>query len=629
MGTMSSAPKPATEHTIRRNSTVDVELDPQDFVDAGRGLVASIPGGLITGNGGVAWDASRYEFLDADQPVDTVHPSLWRQARLDNIHGLFEVASGIWQARGYDISNITFIAGATGWIVIDPLTSQATAAACLALANEHLGARPVSAVIYTHSHVDHYGGVRGVTSQDDVDAGRCMIIAPDGFMREVVAENVIGGPAMLRRALYQFGSTLPAGPRGHVDCGLGKAMPLRGPIGLLAPTHSITATGEEMVVDGIRIVFQNTPQSEAPAEMHFYFPDQRWLCLAENCTHTMHNLVPIRGAQVRDALAWSKYIGEALDMFGAHAEVAFASHHWPTFGNDQVRRYMGLQRALYRWIHDQTMRQAAHGLTPSEIAEHLVLPDEFARHGHTRGYYGHLRHNIHAVYQRYLSWYDANPAHLHPHTPVDAGSRYVEFMGGPDALLAKAQRSFDSGDYRWVVEVVNHLVFADPGNQRARDLQADAFEQLGYQSESSTYRNAYLTGAQELRSGAPAMGEARGALASLSIDLAFDALAVRLKAEEVVGVRAIVNWTFTDIDEQWVLGLEHQALHASANRQADDADVSVVTTRATLLAVLAGATSFVDAIAEGRVTIEGDHDALLAIFGHLDRFTPGFNIVEP
>ena len=353
-----ASPLSPTDHTRHHNAAVPFDFDADDFERSTRGLIAQITDGVILDTkGSTTWDMRRYGFLADDAPVDSVHPSLWRQARLNAAHGLFEVAPGCWQARGYDISNITFIEGQSGWIVIDPLTSETSAAACLRLANDTLGERPVTAVIYTHSHLDHYGGVLGVVSRADVDAGRTQIIAPDGFMREVVAENVIAGPAMLRRALYQFGTTLPAGPLGHVDCGLGKGIPI-GPNGLIPPTHSITTTGEELDVDGVRIVFQNTPNSEAPAEMHFYFPEQRWLCLAENCTHTMHNLIPIRGAQARDSLAWSKYIQEAIDMFGDRTDVAFASHHWPRFGTDDVRSYMTLQRDLYRWIHDQIVTDA-------------------------------------------------------------------------------------------------------------------------------------------------------------------------------------------------------------------------------------------------------------------------------
>jgi linear primary-alkylsulfatase len=628
---MPTDPKPATSHTRDRNAGVHVELDPDDFARASRGLVARHPTGRIQGAYGTAWDVSRYDFIARGSAApETVNPSLWRQAQLNSIHGLFEVAPGLWQARGYDISNVSFIAGKDGWVVIDPLTSPSCARECLALANEQLGARPVTAVIYTHSHADHFGGVLGVTTAEDVAAGRCRIIAPEGFLFEAVAENLLAGPAMARRAAYQFGPLLPTGPRGQVDAGLGKAIPVDPP-GLLAPTEDITRTGEELVVDGVRIVFQLTPETEAPAEMNFFFPDHGWLCMAENCTHTMHNLVPIRGAQVRNALNWSKYIGEAIELFAARTELFFASHHWPRWGTDDVRRFLGLQRDLYRYMHDQSLRYANHGLTAGEIAETLALPAEFLAHGHTRAYYGDLVHNAKAVYQRYLSWYDGNPARLHAHPPVEAAKRYVACIGGGEALLARARVSFEAGDYRWVAEVVNHLVFAEPRNQAARELQADALEQLGYQAESATFRNAYLTGAQELRQGPPpARPMARaGLVAALTIEQAFDAIAIRLKAEAVGGLSLAINFTFTDLEERWVLGLSNRTLWSLRGRHEPSARAGVTLTRSRFLSVLGGDTTFADAIRSGDVKLEGDASALAAVFGNLDTFLSGFGIVEP
>ncbi len=628
---MGTAPKDATAHTRVANTPVDPGFDPADFERASRGLVAQHPTGTITTPHGVVWDVNRYAFIERGLPnPDTVHPSLWRQAQLNRIHGLFEVAPGVWQARGYDISNVTFIAGDTGWIVVDPLTVEPTARACLELADTHLGARPVTAVIYTHSHTDHFGGVLGVTSQADVDAGRCRVIAPEHFLHETVGENVIAGYAMVRRAAYQFGPLLPAGPRQHVDCGLGKAIPFW-PSGLIAPTEEITATGTELEVDGVRIVFQLTPESEAPAEMNFFFPDRGWLCTAENCTHTMHNLVPIRGALVRDALKWSKYIAEAIELFGADTEVLFASHHWPRWGNDDVLAFLRLQRDLYRWIHDQTMRLANHGHTAVEIAEMLTLPPEFRAEAHTTGYYGHLAHNVKAVVQRYLSWYDGNPANLWKLPPVEAGRRYVDLAGGPDALLRAARAAFDAGDYRWVAELVNHLVFADPTNTEARELQADTLEQLGYQSESATFRNAYLTGAQELRNGTlPSRPAGRsGLLAAMTPDQLFDSLAVRLRAEDVGGVTLAVNFTFTDLDQRWVLRLSNRALHAVGGRHDPDAAVTLRLTRRTLDEVAQGVRTLTEVVTAGDAEADGDVGAAEVIFGNLDVFMTNFPIVEP
>jgi alkyl sulfatase BDS1-like metallo-beta-lactamase superfamily hydrolase len=603
---------------------------------ATRGLVATIPSGVIEGPNGNVWDWGRYDFIGTDEAAfaadgpDTVNPALWRQAQLNAVHGLFEVAPGLWQVRGYDISNVTFIAGETGWIVIDPLTSEYTARAALNLVNAHIGQRPVVAVIYTHSHGDHFGGVLGVVSREEVASGTCRVIAPTGFLRETVAENVIGGTAMARRSFYQFGTLLPAGPKGHVDCGLGKAIPMS-PLGLIAPTEDITHTGQELNVDGIRIVFQYTPNTEAPAEMNFFFPDHGWLCMAENCSQTMHNLVPIRGAQARDSLGWSKYIGESLETYGPDTQIMFTSHHWPIWGQSEVAQFLILQRDLYRWMHDQAMRLANLGYTMHEIAAQLELPPEFLQQGHTRGFYGDLSHNARAIYQRYLSFYDGNPAHLNPYAPVEAGKRYVEFMGGAEAVLAKARVSYAHGDFRWVVEVVNHVVFADPTNHEARALQANALEQLGYQSESSTFRNAYLTGAQELRT-PPRVGNpmrAKGLLDGMSIEFIFDAIGVRLKAEEVGGVNLRTNWVFPDVNERWIIGLSNRALHTVPDAQDPAAAVTVTINRTTLLAIMGAETTFIEEASAGRVTFVGDPTVLTQIFSHLDTFSPGFAIVEP
>lgn len=632
------ASKPATEHTRRANEPRDLGMDPADFERASRGLIAQHPTGVIQGAWGPAWDVSRYDFIEQGSTnPDTVNPSLWRQAQLNNLHGLFEVAPKIWQARGYDISNITFIEGDTGWIVIDPLTVEGCARDCLQLANDTLGERPVTAVIYTHSHTDHFGGVLGVTSADDVAAGRCRIIAPEHFLREAISENVIAGFAMARRALYQFGPLLPPGPQGHVDCGLGKAIPLSPP-GLLAPTEDITRTGEELVVDGVRIVFQLTPETEAPAEMNFYFPDRGgpdgesggWLCMAENCSHNMHNLIPIRGAQARNSLAWSKYIHEAIDLFADDAALMFASHHWPRWGRDDVRGFLTKQRDLYKYVHDQTMRWANHGHTPLEIGEMVSFPDEYRTEAHTTGYYGHLAHNVKAVYQRYLSWYDGNPANLYRLPPADVGARYVDLAGGADALLAKARSAFDEGDYRWVSEVVGHVVFADPTNTEARELQADAFEQIGYQSESATFRNAFLTGAHELRHGHPPRNPAlrRGYMDAMTIDQLMDAAAVRLRAEDVGGVDVIVNLRFTDVGEDWRAILSNRTLHTVAGH-ATAADATVELDRSVIIEIAIGELTAAGAIEAERATVDGDAAAFTVLFDHLDVFMSMFPIVEP
>ena len=632
-------PKPATEHTrLRNRDQLGRVFSPTDLDRVKRGFIAKREPGLITDeNGRFIGNSDNYEFLrDGRDCPDTVNPHLWRHATLNAHHGLFKVAEGVWQVRGYDISNITFIRGATGWVIIDPLTSEHTARAALELMDQHVEKLSTSVVIFTHSHADHFGGVLGVTTKDDVDAGRCQIVAPVGFLQETVGENVIAGPAMGRRATYQFGPMLPPGPTGHVDCGLGTGMPM-GPPGLLAPTRDITITGEELVLDGVRVVFQLTPETEAPAEMNFFFPDFGWLCMAENCSQTMHNLVPIRGALVRNALNWSKYINESIELFADQTDVLFTSHNWPTWGKHDVREFLILQRDLYKWMHDQTMRHANHGMTAVEIANMLTLPDEFLAHEHTRGFYGDLIHNVKAVHQRYLSWYDGNPANLNKLPPTEVGQRYVDLAGGIESLLMKARKAYDEGDYRWVAELVNHAVFADPAHHDARNLQADVLEQLGYQSESSTFRNAYLMGAQELRKGppppTPTHVRARSMIRAMTIEQVFDTLSVRVISENVGGLSVAVNWTFTDMvgtpDHKWVIGLSNRTMYSIRGRHDDGAVATVMISRALLLEVIAQVTTFVDELAAGRAVIDGDASALLTIFGNLDTFATGFAIVEP
>jgi len=622
--------QPASAHTTAHNQAAQEALNTVRSSDKSvhRGLIAQLQGPITTATH-TCFDPSAWDFVHGDVP-ETVNPSLWRQAQYNSAHGLFEVADGVWQARGYDLANITFIAGDTGWLIIDPLTTEETSAACLKLANDTLGERPVRAVIYTHSHIDHFGGVYGVVTEESVRDGEVQIVAPAGFMDEAIAENVIAGPAMGRRAHYQFGSLLEPGPTGHVDAGLGKRV-ARGTPGLIAPTIDITETGQELRLDGIRIVFHNTPDAEAPAEMNFFFPDKRLLCMAENCTQTMHNLYTPRGALIRDALAWSRYINEALEMFGADTDVVFASHHWPTWGGDECRAYLARQADLYRWIHDQTIRYANSGMTAVEIAEKLSLPACFAEYGDTRGYYGTVNHNVKAVYQRYLGWYDANPANLHPHPPEVAGQRYVDFMGGSDAVLAKAQESFDEGDYRWVAQVVNHLVFAEPDNVAAKDLQASALEQLGYQSESGPWRNMYLTGAQELRVGVPEGLQPPGGklLRALTIEQIFAVFGVRLRAEDVVDAAFTINWHFPDIGEHHVLGLRNCAVHHVPNSTDSDAEVSLTVDKSTLIELFARQTTFEEVLAANKMSIEGDANDLFTLFGSLEQAEVGFAIVTP
>lgn len=629
---MTDPPKPATAHTrqaLERAGALVSFDDEGDFERARRGLLATIDGPIRNAAGAPIWDVSARDFIrDSEKAPDTVHPSLWRQARLNGIHGLFQVAPGAYQARGYDISNITFLEGERGWLVIDPLTSADTARACLELANRTLGERPVTAVIYTHSHTDHYGGIRGVIDEADVDAGNVRIVAPEGFLEEVVNENVIAGPAMLRRAAYQFGPLLPIGPRQQVDSGLGCGIPF-GAVDLIAPTEEISKTGQELVLDGIRVIFQNTPDTEAKAEMNFFFPDSRLLCMAENCTHNMHNLYPIRGAQMRNALAWSKYIHEAMRLFADRTDAMFSTHHWPRFGRDDVRGFLTLQRDLYRFMHDQAMRLANLGRRPDEIAAELELPECFRGESHVQGYYGTLSHNVRSVYARYLGWYDGNPANLEPHPPVDAASRYLEYMGGAEAVIARARKSFEAGDYRWVAEVLTHVVYDDPKNAEARALQADAMEQLGYQTESGTWRNAYLMGAQELRNGTPSIPTGRGRqfAHAMTVEQIIDMMGASFDPS-AFDASATFNLEMTDLDERHVLGVRNCAFHHVPDAADPDATATIRSDRATLSQVLAGTLGLDDASASGALEVRGDADAWRRLLDSLASFRY-FGLIEP
>lgn len=605
--------------------------DPGDFERASQGLVATHETGRITLGSHTVWDVSQYDFVrESEVAPATVHPGLWRQARLNCIHGLFRVDEGVWQVRGYDLSNITFLAGDEGWVIIDPLTTAATAAAALALANRHLGERPVRAVIYTHSHVDHYGGIEGVTTAEEVAARNVRILAPEGFLREAVNENILAGPAMLRRALFQFGMLLPKGKRGQVDAGLGKGVPAGPPV-LIAPTETIVGTGQELDVDGIRIVFQNTPDAEAPSEMNFHFPDKRLLCMAENCTHTLHNLYPIRGAQVRDALAWSKYINEALYLFGDASDITFSSHHWPRFGKPDVREFLERQRDVYRWLNDQTLRLANRGQTAVEIAEELELPECFRTHSDVRGYYGTVSHNVKSVYARCLGWYDANPATLQPLPPEPAGAKYVEFMGGSEEVLRRARECFERGEYRWVAQVLNHVVFAEPDNQAARALQADTFEQLGYQAESATWRNAYLNGAKELREGTPPLPLATGprSLEAMTAEQIFDLVGIKFDPDAFDGDGGSINVEFSDLGERHVLGVGPAAIHFVPDQENPEAPVRLRISRAVFASLVTHATSLEAASNENECEVDGDPDLLQRLLAALEKPGVMYAVVEP
>ena len=628
--------KPAAESVVRRNAAVLDALpfgDAQGFEDARRGFLGTIEDAhIISDAGRVVWTMKTYAFQRDDIAPATVNPSLWRQARLNTHHGLFEVVPGIYQVRGFDIANMTLVEGKTGVIVVDTLTSVETAGAALALYRRHRGDRPVTGMIYTHTHVDHWGGAAGVVDPKDVASRKIPLVAPALFTEHTVSENVIAGNAMIRRAQYQFGGLLPRGPAQQVDCGLGKSIST-GRVTLVLPNDTITRTGEKRTIDGVEFVFQMAPETEAPAEMHFYLPAFKALNLAENATHNFHNLLPFRGAQARNSLDWSKYIQEAIDLWGDEAEVLSGQHHWPVWGRDRVVGHLEAQRDLYRYAHDQTVRLMNHGLKPTEIAEQIDTPKSLDGAWATRGYYGHIRHNSKAIYQHYLGWYDANPANLDPLPPVETGRKMVEYMGGADAILKRAHVDFNKGEYRFVAQVLSHLVFAEPDNTAARNLLADTFEQLGYLAESSTWRNAYLFGALELRHGMPKVPSRSPIgphiLRALPTDQLFDYLAVRLNGPKAEGFRTVQNWLFTDTGEKFCVIVSNSALSTSPRQLAPAPDATVTLKRTDLDAIIAEKSTIAELIGSGAIAITGERDKVLALFSRLDTFERMFEIVEP
>ena len=633
-----SDPGPASEHTRALHSAALGELpfeDREDFEDARRGLIAASPSLVLHDERGRAvWDMDSYAFVGSrDESPETVHPSLWRMAQLNGMHGLFEVVPGIYQVRGYDLSNMTLVEGRSGVIVIDPLISMECAAAALALYRAHRGERPVSAVIYSHSHVDHFGGVKGVVNERAVHAGEVPVWAPAGFLEHAVSENVLAGTAMARRAGYMFAPGLARGPRGQVDAGIGKTTS-SGSVTLIPPTHEVSSTGQEEDIDGVPVVFQLVPYSEAPAEMNFHFPKLRVLCVAENAVHCMHNVLTPRGAPVRDALRWSKYLGEAVVLFGSQSDVMFAQHHWPRWGKERIVDHLARHRDVYRYLHDQTLRLANRGLTPTEIAAEVALPPSLVRTWSCRGYYGTVSHNVRAVYQRYLGFFDGNPAHLDPLPPRAAARRYLELAGGMESLLANARAAFEQGDYRWVAEVCSHAVFADPECAPARELHAEALEQLGYQSESAVWRNLYLVGAHELREGPPPAPKGRRVASAdvaraLSIEQLWDAMGARLDGPRAWDARIAIAWHFTDVDERWTVTVENGALSTVEGRLAPNAHATVTLTRAAFDAVLLGDGDGAALFASGAIVVEGDGAKLGELLGLLDDGDPAFAIVTP
>jgi alkyl sulfatase BDS1-like metallo-beta-lactamase superfamily hydrolase len=624
----------STDATRRKNERATASLplhDTQDFDDTERGFVGhSEQRQVLAADGRLVWDLDAYRFLDEPVP-DTANPSLWRQGQLLSRDGLFEVVPGIYQVRGYDLSVMSLVEGERGVIVIDPLTTKETAAAAIALYREHRGDHPVTAVVYTHSHLDHFGGVRGVVSEDDVVSRGVPVIAPQGFLEHAVSENVFAGPAMSRRAGYMYGAALDKGPAGQIGAGLGQTTSLGEPT-LIAPTVDVTTTGQELTVDGVRIVFQVTPGTEAPAEMNFFFPEHRALCTAENTSHTLHNILTLRGAEVRDARAWSDYLNETIDLWADELEVVFASHHWPTWGRERAVSFMAMQSDMYSYLHDQTLRLLNKGYVGAEIAEMLEMPPALASQWHTHGYYGSVSHNVKAIYQRYMGWYDANPAHLWGHPPEAVARRYVAAMGGAVGAVSVARSAFEEGDYRWAAEVLNHVLFADQDHAEARSLQADTFEQLAFGCENGTWRSAFLTGAAELRRGiigVPLSSGSSDLSAALTVEQLLSALAICVDGPRAWGEHLMISFVVDDLEETHVVELRHGTL---VRRRADapaPGSTTFTLTRPALGGLLAGALDLGEALADGRVSVEGDPAVLARLVDLLDPPGGNFPIVTP
>jgi alkyl sulfatase BDS1-like metallo-beta-lactamase superfamily hydrolase len=622
-------PKPPSAVIESAHSELELPFhDTTDFDNADRGFIAALSPCIVkAADGRVVWDNDAYAFLNGPAPV-SVHPSLWRQSTLAAKQGLYEVVPGIYQVRGLDISNITFVEGDTGIIVIDPLVSTEVAAAALELYRTHRGDdRRVVAVIYTHSHVDHFGGVLGVTSQAEVDAGVVAVLAPEGFTAHAVQENVYAGPAMTRRATYMYGSLLARGPQGQVGCGLGQA-PSAGEVALIVPTIDIETTGETHTIDGVQIEFQMAPGTEAPAEMHFYFPRFRALCMAENATHNLHNLLTLRGALVRDPHAWSGYLTEAIDTFADRADVVFASHHWPTWGQENIVKFLSLQRDLYAYLHDQTLRLLNQGYTGVEIAEMFQMPPALEQAWHTHGYYGSVNHNVKAVYQRYMGWFDGNPGRLWSHPPEALAPRYVAALGGIDRVVELAGEAFDSGDFRWAATLLDHAIFTDSGHAGARELYADTLEQMGYGAENATWRNFFLSGATELRDGN--FGTATSTtsptlLSQLTPEQIFDSLAIRVNGPRSWNLDLAFDITFTDVDANYRVTLRNGVL-VYRKIAPEPASATVTVRLASKMRLLSAA--FGDFTSPG-LELSGDETALQSLLGVLDAPDPSFNIITP
>ena len=629
----------ATTITAEANAEWYEKLDFSDrreFANAERGWLDNAEGRIIDGDDNrSAWDLQSYGDLNRDAP-DTVNPSLWRNTQLNAKAGLFEVCDGIYQVRGFDMANTTFIRTDHGWIVFDVLMCKENMKAAKELMENRFGPLDIKAVLYSHSHVDHFGGVEGVITREQVaDAklslkkqlasGKTLVLAPAGFLKHAISENVYAGIAMARRAQFQYGTVLDKGEKGALSVGIGMGQST-GTVGLIAPTYEIGEDVPKLTIDGLEIEFQLTPGTEAPAEMNAYFPKYRALWMAENCTGTLHNLYTLRGAEVRDANDWAKYIIEADQRFCDKTDVVFQSHNWPHWG-EEIHEYLLNTAAIYKFIHDQTLHYMNQGYTSTEVAAMLTLPEKLEKVWYTRPYYGTLAHNAKAVYQKYLGWYDANPVNLNPLPPSDTAKKLVEYLGSTDAVLRKAQKDFEKGDYQWVAQITKELVFADPSNQKARNLCADALEQLGYQAESGAWRNAYLMGATELRKG-NLSGLARtanglgSAMKEMTVDMLLDYISILTDANAAQNDDVTLNLIVTDVNEKFYVTRKNGILLSYSGENRPDAQATVTCKRLQLLALMQGQQA-------GQVQVSGDVTALKRLLAYASKFEKTFNVIEP
>jgi alkyl sulfatase BDS1-like metallo-beta-lactamase superfamily hydrolase len=631
--------KPATEATKEANAAVLKALpfsNKQAFEDSKKGFIAPLENNGIVKNakGDAVWDLTKFDFLSGDKAApDTVNPSLWRQAQImQHFTGLFEVTKGIYQVRGLDITNITFIEAPDGLIVMDPLISSETAKAGLDLYRKHRGDKPVKAVIFTHSHIDHYGGVKGVISDEDVKSGKVKIYAPKGFTEAALNEGVIGGNRQTRLSGYQYSMLVDRSPTGNMTSGLGLDTS-KGTVTFAVPTNLITETFQKETIAGLDFEFMLAPDTEAPAEMFYYIPEYKALCTAEDAVHNQHNVYSLRGAKVRSAYNWAKYLKEADERWGDKATSLHAPHHWPIWGKERISEHLVKQSAAYKYINDQSIRLANSGYDMVEAAEMIKLPDELQSDWGLRGYYGTTNHNVKAAVDKQFGWYNGNPATLHPLPRVESAKKYVEYMGGADAILKKAQADFDKGDYRWVMQALMHVVYSDPSNMKARNLMADASEQLGYQSEAGTWRGWYLSAAKDLREGVkplPVVGfVSADTVAAMPLELFFDYLSIRLNGPKAAGKTIKLNLDLPDTKDKYLLVVQYGVLQYHKDQQAKDADASLTMNRDTLNEIIGGHMKVAEGVTKGTIKLDGNADKFEEFVSLLDTFDPWYQVVMP